>query len=132
MEKTKGGNEMSHTIKPNELRIGNVLMYTGFDEGDMRCEVDAIDIMQCDGDNATFNDVHHTIPLTPEILLEMGFVNWDKGAYHKDCIGLRVNEDGDGFVFHIIGDKKVIVRHVHHLQNIFHLLTGEELTLNTK
>jgi hypothetical protein len=128
---------MTHQIQPQELRVGNVLMYTGFDEGEMRCEVDANYIMWCEDDNDGFNELNRPIPLTPEILLEMGFEkpenNWMKLQICNDWTYLFWNKLA-GFELSVNKHSVVLphIKYVHSLQNLYYALTGEELTLNTK
>jgi hypothetical protein len=68
-------------IQPSELRVGNVLMYTGSDEGPMRCKIDAMDIFFCENRNEEFNGVHERIPITPELLVEIGFEHNRAGIF---------------------------------------------------
>lgn len=116
--------------QPNELRIGNVLMYTGSEEGPMRYTIDAEDIRYCEGDVDRFNEVHKPIPITPELLVEVGFQQ-------------RYSPRSREFHLHdrmIIFDKngafdyaaRTRLPYLHTPQNFIYAVAGEELTINTK
>ena len=121
-------------ILPNELRVGNVLMYTGSDEGPMRCKIDAMDIFFCQNRNEEFNSIHQRIPITEEILLEMGFQIHGR-RISKDWFYLW--SDNQKIVFALAEMQEetgayLVINFLHQLQNLYFALTGEELTINTK
>jgi len=122
-------------MEANELRMGNWLKRL---------------------DNTLFqvtgNDIHsmddlpdylkpHPIPLTEEWLLKFGFekgddygdqIYYDKGKYtvcfdHEDLVFYKNNK---GDLTCLIYDEEHF-QHVHHLQNLWFFITGEELTINT-
>ena len=72
------------------------------------------------------------IPLKKEILEKLGFEYWTQDelctdpndAYWSKGIFSISNNSG---VVHDIGSKKVRVKYLHQLQNVFYYLTGEEL-----
>jgi len=132
---------MNQPILPNELRVGNVLMYMS-DEGPMRCKIDDNDIMWCVDENKGFNTVHKPIPLTPELLVEMGFQSDNDGRNTYKYINKEtyVALAPDGFFLVFASDdeeedelyRKLNIEYLHQLQNFIHALTSEELTINTK
>ena len=80
------------------------------------------------------------IPLTQEWLVKLGFdkLENDIPTYFK-CFGNLIEDDYE-FSFNIYVDseqnyfitvfgRKIIIKHAHQLQNLYHALTGEELTI---
>ena len=77
------------------------------------------------------------IPLTPEILEKCGFVKPTKNDNHGGLlvsigndvsIRLKPLISGDGYYWdNFNGAYKVIIKHLHQLQNIYFALTNEEL-----
>ena len=68
------------------------------------------------------------IPLTEEWLLKMGFeFNKAYNCYVIDKTGSEFILDTDFKLMDI--DLTVRTKHVHQLQNLYHALTGEELTI---
>jgi len=117
---------MSHQIQPQELRVGNVLMYGS----SILYNIDVNDIRWCSDDNDAFNEVHRPIPLTPEILLEMG-AEEKKPPYSREFYlhqKLIMFDENGAFDYAC----RTRLPYVHVLQNFIYALTGEELTLNTK
>jgi hypothetical protein len=116
-------------IQANELRIGNVLMYMS-DEGPMRCKIDAQDILFCQDVNVAFNEVHKPIPLTPELLLEMGSEE-RKPPYSREFYLLNrlIMFDENGAFDYA---ERTRLPYLHTLQNFIYAVKGVELTINTK
>ncbi len=136
---------MNQPILPNELRVGNVLMYTGSEQGPMRCKIDAQDILFCEDRNEEFNRIHQRITLTPELLVEVGFTSdQHKISYYHPAPKEPENEHKDlgtsypTFFFNNRLERwmdchtRVCVDYFHQLQNLYFALTGEELKINTK
>lgn len=123
-------------INAKELRIGNWVTYHG--ETDMPCQLDAQDIFNIATGYMDNDKIHSPIPLTPEILEKCGFtVASDKeyggwitpfyGIFKDNAFRIRVNACGE---FYYSPDKyanPIYLRFLHHLQNWFFALTGEEL-----
>lgn len=69
------------------------------------------------------------IPLTEEWLIKLGFVNivgyvWAYGSF-------KIHSEHDGtYWFSCTVRKSILVETVHQLQNIFHAITGQELTIS--
>ena len=136
-------------IKPEELRIGNILNYdTG--EGIVPTVIGWQDIKWVSENPETFDAVHSLIPLTEEWLLKLGFTKWIwcndcafislffgysmhcrlmNGIWHIKKMEVRYEERGmfgksdGGYVI-----PKGSIRHVHQIQNLHFALTGKELT----
>ena len=66
------------------------------------------------------------IPLTEEILLKCGARRIDK--YTFVLLGLFIHMRKIGFVFNV-GKKKIVIEHLHQLQNWSHALTNTELNI---
>lgn len=109
-------------IKPSELRIGILVDYEGaiihLDEDRMQVLFAA----------RNYNDFH-PIPITEERLLKFGFeventnggfLKWQKGNFK--LLDGRLPDPQ----FH---SPKAIIKYVHQLQNLYFVLTGEELTI---
>ena len=121
-------------IAANELRRGN---YCLFDS-----TIDRVTEIYETGCNAEFKsrwsyDRIHPIPLTPEILEKAGFVNLGKGVLeepywqiHKFISLWKVG--GNTSMYQLCCADKMLPclpEYLHHLQNITHALTGQELTI---
>lgn len=137
-------------VKANELRIGNLLKYTNYEKlkEDRRGKV--FEVIPDDIQFLTevdSCDYIEPIPLTEEWLVRLGLeYEYDtmesfKGKkYAKEtdeqkhyCI-FRNAEEISYFVFNFssymaYSHRIKTVKYVHELQNIFHAITGEELTI---
>ena len=123
-------------IKPNDLRIGNIVEYYINEEGIEweASKLDWQDIRWASEANENFNKVNRGIPLTEDWLVKLGFVKseWDNNNSFRKMVG---NNDYT-IVFYSscvceIGD--IItkeIKHVHQLQNLIFAITGEELTVH--
>jgi len=125
-------------IRENELRVGN---WVQFRHTETPVRITLGDFVR------EYNDEHledyEPIPLTEEWLLKFGFEN--KGHGFSDNIyykqeellnwGHRVIMSNTGIVlqhgFMNQWSELTSVEYVHQLQNLFHALTGEELTIKT-
>jgi len=121
-------------MKANELRIGNWVEYylepqiSEWVENKISVG-DLAKIIQ-------YPKAHgfRPIPLTEEKLIELGFqeVNCTKrgvlAQYSKSKIKFDISNSGNVYLSH----KNILIKHVHHLQNLMFALTREELTLTKK
>ena len=107
-------------IQATELRIGN---YT--ERNDMSIKaITAEDLVYLSkGEDITRI---HPIPLTEEILLKSGARRIDKYTFVLN--GLFIHMRKMGFVFNV-GKKKIVIEHLHKLQNLTHALTNTELNI---
>jgi hypothetical protein len=76
------------------------------------------------------------IPLTPEILEKCGFEDYEYNGHHgyqcrwsKDSIYGFLNPS-NMFCLLDYDRRHLNIQYLHQLQNLFHALTGEELTIN--
>ncbi|OPC76164.1 hypothetical protein BAZ12_19335 [Elizabethkingia miricola] len=138
-------------MNPNELRIGNLLEYNG-----RVCIVTSIDstsyfklspkgIFSCEfveepKHYLSRSDIENYEPilLTEEWLLKFGFIEYNKHEFwcsNKELYFAIINySTPDEIRFRIVFDEKLIstkIKYVHQLQNLFFVLTAEELTLHT-
>ena len=130
-------------IKANELRIGNLILWSG---GVHEIELIGKGNEQLDNDNGFVYfrkknlqrvsenvDSIEPIPLTEEWLLKFGFeLDEEDDGFFKRKIKTSVNEKSECLVFIYESYYQVEVaeiNHVHQLQNLYFALTGEELTL---
>lgn len=118
-------------MKASELRIGNSIMQ---DDDFVFVTWWRLELMEN-------NKIEYKpIPLTQEWLVKLGFdkLENDIPTYFK-CFGNLIEDDYE-FSFNIYVDseqnyfitifgRKIIIKHVHQLQNLYHALTGEELTI---
>ena len=112
-------------MEAKELMVGNIIEYNGkphvWREGHY-CEEVLIRQIK-------------PIPLTEEWLIKLGFVTDedDEEAYHNTVLYLERNNNKSPFWGVWKGvESNIYLRHidyVHELQNLFHSLTGEELTI---
>jgi hypothetical protein len=126
---------MNETIKANELRIGNLVIYSN---GSILFKVIGISEFGIDIENEVEKtyieyDEFEPIQLTEEWLLKFGFEKQMMWTYAINIIGNQkliyyLGEKGWS-----IGNKNYSdfsnLKYVHQLQNIYFALTGEELTI---
>ena len=112
-------------MKANELRIGN---WVDFDKEEI-----AIDLEYFYWEIEGRGVLQHTkpIPLKEDWLLKFGFEDAHYGEYKKDRYTLDCEYTDKGIYYFIIDETclELDVKHVHQLQNLYHALTGEELTI---
>lgn len=123
-------------IKANELRIGSLVYDTDKDITREIIEIDRTHVYFFGGGACRF-ELLPPIPITEELLIKLGF----KEKHQQfELNGFQI----DGIVVHFSFDKwrsdydvescdfteiPVEIKYVHQLQNLYHALTGEELTL---
>ena len=132
-------------IAANELRLGNALEYLVEDCVDNSSEwmlniVDTADIVDAASNESIFNKYYRPIPLTPEILEKCGFVKPSKNDNHGGLlvsigndvsIRLKPLISGEGYYWdNFNGAYKVIIKHLHQLQNLYWCLCRKELEIN--
>lgn len=120
-------------MKVNELRVGNFILY----RSPFKNKGEKIGQMMR-GDFSSYDEeLYHPVPLTPEWLERCGFI-FNAPFYTKRPLMLSKNAvrdgsgDYDGFILRVKiedGMQHMVIKHLHHLQNIFHSLTGEELNV---
>lgn len=145
-------------MKPNELRIGNLV---AFGESILEvCLIEVDSFMAKDNENQTWKNTWadtKPIVLTEEWLLKLGFENWGEGKLYKNeyetyarFVLHNVIDGTSSFEVHIINSNygnneeksfviscdederyKIFIKleYVHQLQNLYYSLTGEELIL---
>lgn len=116
-------------MKANELRIGNLILYSGKIEPVIKIESDTLVMVN----DLYLDEELEYIPLTEEWLLKFGFEkDWSESgqitAWYK--IGKwRVYFDNGKYFFCNGLDFLTKIQFVHQLQNLYFALTGEGLTI---
>lgn len=126
-------------MEVNELRIGN---YVRYDNSFIKVTTIAVDfnnnpiiIAHTDSWTWSSNQMHiQPIELTEEIFIKCGF-EYDKFLIiHSKLGGIYLSEpfrEADYFLIKSnSGDKISSIKYLHQLQNLFFILTGEELQIN--
>lgn len=125
-------------IKPNELRIGNLVYFKGVlnkviavwiskeDSSKSYFHCEPIDDKICDNPKIGF----HGIPLTEEWLVKFGFGRVDGNEFNI-ITGMTIFRIEERFE---LGnhDFPIELKYVHQLQNLHFALTGNELELKNK
>jgi hypothetical protein len=120
---------MNQLILPNELRVGNVLMCIK-DKKPMHFIIDAEDILHCEKDTKAFSKRYKRVPLTPKILLEIGFqqrYSPRSREFHLHDRMIIFDENG-AFDY----AARTRLPYLHTLQNFIYFVEGIELTINLK
>jgi hypothetical protein len=113
----------------NELRIGN---WVTWKQNGKPVQLKGIRPEFIQTDPTTLGGVvknYSPIPLTPEILAKVGFKFDNRlGVYlHEDDLaGIHILENSDRFLVEFYYSF-LELRHLHQLQNLFFVLTGQEL-----
>lgn len=116
-------------MKSTELRIGNLVNFTFMELTEQYTvhEIRANSVLITPDISYELSMVSG-IPLTEQWLLDLGFE--DLGGYWQIKNNwFDVEYINDSFWFTTHGDD-VRIQYVHQLQNLYHSLTGQELTLN--
>jgi hypothetical protein len=122
-------------MKATELRIGN-LVYKYYPSG---IEIEAVNEINSYFVNGIGISAIEPIPLTEDFLLKFGF---EDNQIRNNGLYLRVEFHLETIIFWAgIEDEDLTIEseiplayihHVHQLQNLYHALTGEELTLKNQ
>jgi len=115
-------------MNANELRIGNLVRYTGgFENKDLTYRITEAMEIHAISDNT----LYEPIPLTPEIWKTLSN---DEGILDVDSnsgdIQIRTNKEGLIFFVYEWTIEIIEIKYVHQLQNLYFALTGEELEIN--
>jgi hypothetical protein len=106
-------------MKANELRIGNFVEIDQYPNDRVVIQIEnGSNIDECGKLNAS------PIPLTEEWLLKFGFISkgrYEKGSIHIGCV--KTKEETYLWI-----ENMPHIKYVHQLQNLYFVLTGEELT----
>ena len=117
-------------MQANELRIGN-LIYKRLKSGNGRTingEVGCQDIVKIFEDIGSF--IYEPILLTEEWLLKFGFRVFPWGWVKKSKRGFGIRLNIKTYSYEIDGNPAVKLEYVHQIQNLYFILTGEELELS--
>ena len=136
-------------IQPNELRMGSLIekdnvMYKFLSleqNHTSTSEYRWYSVETLDGKLGKYYSSHfNPIPLTPEILEKCGFVKPSKNDNHGGLlvsigndvsIRLKPLISGEGYYWdNFNGAYKVIIKHLHQLQNLYWCLCRKELEIN--
>lgn len=120
-------------MKAKDLRIGNIVHYKLFNHYITIRGMAKDSIWVNDSEDAGPISIVHIepIPLTEEWLVKFGFQRSSKTKYHIKGMTLVFHINSNQWTFpyvHELGKLKRI-NYVHQLQNLYHALTGEELTI---
>jgi len=117
-------------MKANELRIGNLFDQFGNIHEATYCTIK--DLLAAPESQLWCKP----IPLTEEWLMKFGFVKIaNDSEKKKDCDFARVGKlelcyDVDTNSYYPTINEYTILKYVHQIQNLYFVLTGEELTIN--
>jgi hypothetical protein len=115
-------------IKANELRLGNWILKDG-----NKCKVTAIVDkkvwahsveIKCFNDGFAFNPIE----LTAAIIHKFNFRDCPCGGFQNNKMHIGKTEDGQ-FYYHSI--QRTPIKYVHHFQNLYFSLTGDELEIES-
>ncbi len=128
-------------INYKELRIGNIVSYDyPKPEGSKVMVVTSVDATKTDRhirllgeminntNRMAIGEYFNPVPLTREWLLKFGFeYHSDIDEWIKDSIKIFIDDENFFFERKSTGSMDVHIKYVHTLQNLFQVLTGEEL-----
>lgn len=124
-------------MKANEIRLSNWLLNS---KGEF-VQVYSLTVKK-GSSKLLINDMpakeFSPITLTPDILYYCGFsekISTYNIVYMLDSFRLEHDNNGEGFILlnsEKIIKKPIIINHLHTLQNIYHTLTSEVLSVNLK
>jgi len=139
--------------KANELRIGNYVASSGNPKNEetwvigkvhsissMDSQFEQIEVETDEDFTWFFKGNYFGIPLTEKWLLDFGFKTIMVNLYKLSIenwkeLYVSLNSDGNVHFYISNGFNEIVIRSgklcVHHIQNVFHDFTGEELTIKT-
>lgn len=126
---------MKEELKPNELRIGNWVMYN---PNDLIEDPFAKPKPQCPRRIMSGEDIdlsvyggYHPIPITEEILKAVGAVKWGDNMWRIGCFELEKIKElyypAVNIFEYTISEG---IKYLHQLQNMYYCLEGKELEVN--
>lgn len=119
-------------MKASEFRIGNKVYYLLEPGEKLVTTLDSEDINLM-SKKESYLDIHEPIPLTHDILLNSGFEKHLLNYDHPKLGSLQFCPiSANGEIRYLLvksngGDKLTTIKYVHQLQNLFWVMTGEEL-----
>lgn len=115
-------------IKVNELRIGNVISRKSDTKSDFWevCIVD-LDILKLCIDHP---ELFSHVPVTPFGLYKCGFHTEGAVKFSNNLMELHYNSELGDYRYRRADGSATSIYFLHHLQNLFFDLFGEELTVN--
>lgn len=122
-------------ITANDLRLGNLVFNNRINQNMVVTSLTHDQLLKSNGVEEWYIDMENErdispIPLSPEILEKAGFEKTeDKKGECWDLEGFRLWHDGKGF-YHINSETLTHFDYLHHLQNYYHSMCLEELTIN--
>ena len=120
-------------INANELRIGSLVWYTPFDGNTEEIPITTYNFADLTGETEIakpeWKERYKPIKLTDEYLVNFGFELFPWGWVKKSSndFGVRINLRS--YNYEVSGNSPVKIEFVHQLQNLFFVLTGEELVV---
>lgn len=129
-------------LKPNELRIGNILVdnFTGdyLKVDEIRTDGFTVDTIIEPGNNPLPNGWQaRGVPLTWDIIKRCGFVSqdddfvvWTIKSPRGNGLAIIIYNNGDHWALNEPGSKQFT--QLHEVQNLYFALTGEELQIKIK
>jgi len=119
-------------MKSTELRIGNIIEFFDSELGFSNIVVDADTIKNVqyhnDDEFDNMDNYYNAIPLTEEWLVKFGFEKVN--GYGYKIFGNWLQKE-DGIFWYNVNGNFIEIKSVHQLQNLYHALTGEELTIKS-
>ena len=109
-----------------ELRIGN-LIGRKYKSERLENECDVLDLKEMDNPKRIVE--FYPIPLTEKWLLRFGFELDGDNEYIDDRMNLSLTHANELKTEWYDNNLCVYIKYVHHLQNLYHALTGKELTI---
>ena len=115
-------------IKASELRIGN---YVDYYKNGQVSKIKALEFGYChlsDASSIEYN-LLSGVPLSEEILLNCGFeeVDFAGGCYEKEYLTIDTSDFNCCYKRDWL---EIKIKYLHQLQNLFYILTNQELEIN--
>lgn len=126
-------------IKPEDLRIGNLVYYQTSEDGLLPNEIDWEDIRQCVEHPENFNEQYKGIPMNWALCKAIGLTyKEDHGTYGiwSGFIGewgvFELLQDGNGYWFYPNTTMGINIKYFHQLENALYCTTGDVFFSNRK